>query len=93
MRHVPMECPKELYISDTTFRDGQQAMEPFSVDNIVELFKMLHRLGGKNGIIRQSEFFLYSDKDKDAVKNALIWDMNFPKLQVGLEQTKKILSS
>ena len=25
---------------------------------------MLHRLGGPNGVIRQTEFFLYSDKDK-----------------------------
>ena len=44
MRHVPMECPKELFISDTTFRDGQQAMQPFKVKDIVELYKMLHKV-------------------------------------------------
>ena len=89
MRHVPMECPKELYISDTTFRDGQQAMEPFSVDNIVELFKMLHRLGGKNGIIRQSEFFLYSDKDKDAVKKCLDLGYEFPEVTSWIRANEK----
>ena len=89
MRHVPMECPKELYISDTTFRDGQQAMEPFSVENIVELFKMLHRLGGKNGIIRQSEFFLYSDKDKDAVKKCLDLGYEFPEVTSWIRANEK----
>ncbi len=89
MRHVPMECPKELYISDTTFRDGQQAMEPFKVKDIVELYKMLHKLGGKNGIIRQSEFFLYSDKDKEAVKKCLELGYDFPEVTSWIRANEK----
>src|SRR5512142_2719537 len=58
---------EEMIITDTTFRDGQQARPPYTVRQIVDIFDMLHRLSGPNGIIRQSEFFLYSDKDKDAV--------------------------
>jgi len=80
MRHVPIEIPKELYISDTTFRDGQQAIEPFTADQIVDLFKMIHRLSGPRGIIRQSEFFLYSDKDKEAVKRCLDLGYEFPQV-------------
>ncbi len=89
MRHVPMECPKELYISDTTFRDGQQAMEPFKVKDIVELYKMLHKLGGKNGIIRQSEFFLYSDKDKEAVEKCLELGYDFPEVTSWIRANEK----
>ncbi len=89
MRHVPMECPKDLYISDTTFRDGQQAMEPFKVKDIVELYKMLHRLGGENGIIRQSEFFLYSDKDKEAVKKCLDLGYDFPEVTSWIRANEK----
>lgn len=89
MRHVPMECPKELYISDTTFRDGQQAMEPFKVKDIVELYKLLHKLGGKNGIIRQSEFFLYSDKDKEAVKKCLELGYDFPEITSWIRANEK----
>ncbi len=89
MRHVPMECPKELYISDTTFRDGQQAMEPFKVKDIVELYKLLHKLGGKNGIIRQSEFFLYSDKDKEAVKKCLELGYDFPEVTSWIRANEK----
>ena len=89
MRHVPMECPKDLYISDTTFRDGQQAMQPFEVKDIVELYKKLHRLGGKNGMIRQSEFFLYSEKDKEAVKKCLDLGYEFPEVTSWIRANEK----
>jgi citrate (Re)-synthase len=60
--------PEEMLLTDTTFRDGQQARPPYTVGQIVEIFDMLHRLSGPKGIIRQSEFFLYSAKDKEAVE-------------------------
>ncbi len=59
---------EEMLITDTTFRDGQQARPPYSVRQIVEIFDMLHKLSGPKGIIRQTEFFLYSPKDKEAVE-------------------------
>ncbi|MBS3764089.1 MAG: 2-isopropylmalate synthase, partial [Planctomycetes bacterium] len=31
-RHVPMRPAQETWITDTTFRDGQQAMPPFTAD-------------------------------------------------------------
>jgi citrate (Re)-synthase len=57
-----------MLITDTTFRDGQQARPPYSVRQMVEIFDMLHKLSGPKGIIRQTEFFLYSAKDKEAVE-------------------------
>jgi isopropylmalate/homocitrate/citramalate synthase len=75
-KFVLFEPPEEIFITDTTFRDGQQARPPYSVEQIVDLFDMLHKLGGTNGVIRQSEFFLYSEKDKEAVKKCL--ERNYP---------------
>ena len=66
-RVVPHNMPDEIWITDTTFRDGQQSRAPYSTEQIVTIFDYLHKLGGPNGIIRQSEFFLYSKKDRDAV--------------------------
>ena len=60
--------PDLLWITDTTFRDGQQSREPYTVEQIVKLYSFLHRLGGPHGKILHSEFFLYSDKDRAAVK-------------------------
>ena len=62
-----IDPPDEIYITDTTFRDGQQARPPFTVKQIEDLYDLLHRLGGPHGVIRQSEFFLYTDKDREAV--------------------------
>jgi citrate (Re)-synthase len=59
---------EQMLITDTTFRDGQQARPPYSVRQMVEIFDMLHKLSGPKGIIRQTEFFLYSAKDKEAVE-------------------------
>jgi hypothetical protein len=36
-RSVPMNMPKEIWITDTTFRDGQQSTSPFTVEQIVHL--------------------------------------------------------
>lgn len=79
-RNVPMNMPEDIFITDTTFRDGQQAFKPFSVKQIVRLYKYLHKLGGRKGIIRQSEFFLYTDKDKEAVKRCLNLGYKFPEV-------------
>ena len=77
---VPMEFPDEIFITDTTFRDGQQAREPYSVQQIVELFDMLNRLSGPRGVIRQSEFFLYTDKDKEALRKCLERGYRYPEI-------------
>ncbi len=61
------EPADDIFITDTTFRDGQQARPPYTPEEIVRLFDMMHRLGGPGGIIRQTEFFLYSDKDRKAL--------------------------
>src|SRR5260221_4662263 len=61
----------DFFITDTTFRDGQQARPPYTAVQIVAMFDMLHRLGGSNGIIRQTAFFLYSKTDRAAVNRCL----------------------
>ncbi len=75
-----IDPPDEIFITDTTFRDGQQARPPFTVQQIEDLFEFLHRLSGPNGVIRQSEFFLYSDKDKEAVEKCLEKGYHFPEI-------------
>lgn len=65
---VPMDPPDEIWITDTTFRDGQQARPPYTPEQITKIYDMFHKLGGTNGVIRQCEFFLYTDRDKAAVR-------------------------
>jgi citrate (Re)-synthase len=74
----PMNMPEEIWITDTTFRDGQQSRPPYSVKQIVDLYDLLHRLGGKSGVIRQCEFFLYNKKDQEAVRKCLERGYKYP---------------
>ncbi len=87
-RRVPMFPADEIWITDTTFRDGQQSRAPYTVEQIVTLFDMLHRLGGPNGIIRQSEFFLYSDRDKQAVYKCMERGYKYPEVTSWIRATK-----
>ena len=86
---VPMNRPKDIWITDTTFRDGQQARAPYEVQNIVDLFTFMHRLGGPNGVIRQSEFFLYTDKDRAAVEKCLELGFKFPEITGWIRAVKE----
>ena len=44
-RKVPPNMPDEIWITDTSFRDGMQSRSPYTVEQIVDLYKMLARLG------------------------------------------------
>ena len=81
--------PEEIFITDTTFRDGQQARPPYTVEQIVTLFDMLHKLGGANGVIRQVEFFLYSDKDKEAVQQCMERNYRYPEITGWIRASKE----
>lgn len=79
-KDVPPNMPKEIFVTDTTFRDGQQGYAPFTAKQIVKLYDFMHRLGGPQGIIRFSEFFLYSQTDREAVKRCLERGYEYPKV-------------
>lgn len=83
---------KAYFITDSTFRDGQQARPPYTVEQIVHIFELLHRLGGPNGVIRQSEFFLYSDKDKEAVERCRELGYAYPEITGWIRANKKDLA-
>lgn len=88
-RLVPMAMPEDIWITDTSFRDGQQAMPPYSVENIVEIYKLMARLGGPYGIIRQSEFFIYTEKDREAVEKCMELDYKFPEITTWIRANKE----
>ena len=88
-RRVPVDMPDEIWISDTTFRDGQQSREPYTVEQIEHIYKCLHRLGGPKGLIRQSEFFLYSKRDRDACYKCMELNYDFPEITGWIRASKK----
>lgn len=88
-RRVPIGMPEEIWITDTSLRDGQQSVEPYTVDQIVELYKLMSKLGGPYGIIRQTEFFIYSKKDREAIERCLDLGLKFPEITTWIRAVKE----
>ncbi len=88
-RVVPIHMPDTIWLTDTTFRDGQQSRTPYTLEQIVQLFTFLHRLGGPKGLIRQSEFFLYSERDRAAVEKCQALGYDFPKITSWIRASQK----
>ena len=89
MRHVPMSVPDEIWMTDTTFRDGQQSVSPFTPKQILHLFKLMSRLGGPKGMIRQSEFFLYTKNDQEALCLCQDAGLKFPEITTWIRANEK----
>ncbi|WP_152606935.1 2-isopropylmalate synthase [Clostridium tyrobutyricum] len=85
---LPMDLPDDIWITDTTFRDGQQSMEPFTLEEIVKIFDYIHELDNDSGIIRQSEFFLYTEKDRKAAEVCMERGYKFPEVTSWIRANK-----
>ena len=88
-RRVPLNMPEEIWITDTSLRDGQQSVEPYTVDQVVNIYKLLSKLGGPYGIIRQTEFFIYSQKDRKALEKCMELDLKFPEITSWIRASKE----
>jgi isopropylmalate/homocitrate/citramalate synthase len=87
-RRVPMNMPDEIWMTDTTFRDGQQSRAPYTVKQIVDLYKLMSKLGGPKGLVRQTEFFVYSERDREALAEVMALGYVFPEPTTWIRATK-----
>jgi isopropylmalate/homocitrate/citramalate synthase len=105
---VQYDIPEKIWITDTTFRDGQQARPPYTPEQILRIYDLLHEIDGDTGLVRQCEFFLYSDRDRKAVQLCKERGYRFPEItgwiravatdfklvsQMGLEETGILTSA
>jgi isopropylmalate/homocitrate/citramalate synthase len=88
-RTSPYDMPDQILITDSTFRDGQQSREPYTLRQITDIFKMMSKLSGPKGIIRQTEFFTYSDRDKAAISACQDLGLEFPKITTWIRAKKE----
>ncbi len=83
-REIEFDTPsvekRDLFITDTTFRDGQQSRPPYSVEQTKKIFEMLSKAGGPQGVIRQSEFFLYTRQDRAKVDACRELGLKYPEI-------------
>ena len=77
---VKYDMPEKIWITDTTFRDGQQARPPYTSEQILKIYDLLHEIDGGTGLIRQCEFFLYSNRDREAIELCKERGYKFPEI-------------
>ncbi|UCG14945.1 MAG: histone-lysine N-methyltransferase [Deltaproteobacteria bacterium] len=88
---ISIDPADEMVITDTTFRDGQQARPPYTVQQIETIFDFLNRLAGPNGVIRQTEFFLYSKRDRESVERCLARGYRYPEITAWIRAVEQDL--
>ncbi len=62
---VETALPKDIWITDTTFRDGQQARAPYTLEQTIQLYRLLGEIG--RPLVRQTEFFAYTPHDREVI--------------------------
>ena len=91
-RVVPIDMPENIRITDTSFRDGMQSLAPYSIEEMVDIYKLIAKLGGPNGIISQTEFFVYSEKDREAIRRCQDLGLKFPEITTWIRAVKSDFS-
>jgi len=86
---LPIALPENIWITDTTFRDGQQSMTSMTTEQMVRIYDMLHMLDNGSGIIKQTEFFLYTEKDRKAVYKCMERGYEFPEITSWIRANKE----
>ena len=79
-RHVPMAAPDRLWLTDTTFRDGQQARPPYTVEQIVQLYELMHGWAAPTASSARASSSSTSKKDREAVDACRELGYEFPEI-------------
>ena len=85
---VSLDIPENLCISDSTFREGQQAISYIGEDNVERIFEYFHYIDNETGTIEYSEFFLYTNYHRRCIEKCLKKGFKFPRV-VGWVRSKK----
>ncbi len=85
---VAYDIPEQIWITDTTFRDGQQGRQPYTPEQIARIYDFLHEIDGGTGLIRQCEFYLYSKRDRKAVELCKERGYKYPEITGWIRATK-----
>ncbi len=67
----PGDMPREVWLTETTHRDGQQGGLPLSSKTSLEVYDIICRFTGESRLIRQAEFFAYSEQDRASLEGAV----------------------
>jgi citrate (Re)-synthase len=68
---LPESLPAVVWTTETTHRDGQQGGLPLTVENGIRIYELMCAFTGGSGAVRQAEFFVYRQADRQILEGAL----------------------
>jgi 2-phosphinomethylmalic acid synthase len=68
----PSTHPADAWTTETTHRDGQQGGLPLSAEDGIRIYDLMCAFTGTSGAIRQAEFFVYREDDRQMLAAALV---------------------
>jgi len=78
----PGFAPGRIRITDATFREGLQAMAPISQAQAVAIFRLISRIGGEEGLISESDFFVHTSAQRERLEACLDLGLAFPEISM-----------
>ncbi len=67
----PNTLPTDVWMTETTHRDGQQGGLPLTTEQSLQIYDLMCQFTGTSGALRQAEFFVYRPSDRAALEAAL----------------------
>jgi 2-phosphinomethylmalic acid synthase len=67
----PSGLPPVVWTTETTHRDGQQGGLPLTAETGIRLYELMCAFSGASGALRQAEFFVYREADRQILEGAL----------------------
>jgi isopropylmalate/homocitrate/citramalate synthase len=89
---VPMAPAQERWITDTTFRDGQQARPPYTAEEALHIYDLLHQLDNNTGVVRKSEFFIYTELERNIVERCRSRGYTYPEVTAWIRAKEEDLA-
>ena len=92
-RRVPMNMPEEIWITDTSLRDGQQSVEPYTVEQIVNIYQYLSRSADRTASSGRRSFSSTARRTARRSKSAWKLGLKFPEITTWIRATKEDFAS
>ena len=67
----PGGLPPVVWTTETTHRDGQQGGLPLTAETGIRIYERMCAFTGASGAVRQAEFFVYREADRQILERAL----------------------
>ena len=84
-----VKAGRKIFITDSSFSEAQQTRAPFKTETALRIFKLLSAAGGRSGIIRDCDFFIYDKSHQKIFSACRDTGLKFPQMAAWIRCRKE----